>query len=190
MGKYIYLFIGESGSGKTQICNRLAECDGMKQLWSYTTRKPRYDDEPGHIFVDAFPQDARCVAYTEFDGKQYWATQEQVDECDTYVVDPAGLEWFMRQNRGKTPIVFYLQTSRRTRKRRMLARGDSKEDTKRRLKHDKKEFKEFRDAAYHCSDTLPTTIIIDNNDDNDSGLQQVRHYIYFFEDGDLDQDFI
>lgn len=188
MGKYIYLFVGESGSGKTTICDALAQ-DGLKQIWSYTTRKPRYENEPGHIFVDHYPQNTRCVAYTKFDDCEYWATHEQVDECDTYVIDPAGLEWFLgRYNGEKQPIVFYIATSRRTRRRRMKARGDSREDIYRRLHHDSEAFADFRDAAYHCSDTLPLTIVIDNNSDDDSGLNAVRHYIEFFEEGDCDSD--
>ena len=190
MGEYIYLFIGESGCGKTTICNQLAE-DGLKQLWSYTTRKKRYDGEPGHVFVDTFPQNTRCVAYTNFDGCEYWATAEQVDESDTYVVDPAGLQWFLSNYHGdKKPIVFYLDTSRLTRRRRMKARGDKPEDIRRRLQHDKEEFAQFRYDAYHCSDALPLVIIIDNNANDGSGLQKVRDYIKFFEEGDPDTDFI
>ncbi len=190
MGKYIYLFIGESGCGKTTICNALAK-DGFKQLWSYTTRKPRYENEPGHVFVDKFPQNTRCVAYTEFDGNEYWATAEQVDASDTYVVDPAGLQWFLSIYHGeKIPIVFYLETSRRTRRRRMKARGDKPEDIRRRLKHDKEEFAEFREAAYGCSDTLPLVIIVNNDANDDSGVQTVRDYIQFMEGGESDTDLI
>lgn len=190
MGKYIYLFIGESGCGKTTICNALAQ-DGYKQLWSYTTRKPRYDNEPGHVFVDSFPQNTQCVAYTKFDNCEYWATAEQVEEADTYVVDPAGLQWFLSNYHGsKQPIVFFLDTSRRTRKRRMKARGDCPEDIRRRLKHDKVEFAEFRYDAYRCSDKLPLTIVIDNNASDSSGLDRVRDYIHFFEEGDPDTDII
>ena len=188
MGQYIYLFIGESGSGKTTLCNQLAE-RGYKQLWSYTTRKPRCPNESGHVFVDEFPQNTRCVAYTKFDGNEYWATVEQVDESDTYVVDPDGLHWFMTHYRGeKRPVIFYISTSRWTRRRRMKDRGDASSDIRRRLKHDREEFRQFRKDAYGCSKDLPVTIIVDNNSDDNGGLQTVLNYIGFFEDGDIDTD--
>lgn len=183
---YIYLFIGESGSGKTTLCEELAN-RGYKQLWSYTTRPRRYPEEGGHIFIKQFLQDTQCVAYTEFDGYLYWATPEQVDECDTYVVDPAGLTYFLNVYHGpKKPIVFFIDTNTRTRRRRMKKRGDAKEAIRRRLQHDKKEFATFRKRVYACDPDLPPVFIIDNNTDNGDGLKTVQNYLAFFEEGDLD----
>ena len=189
MGKYIYLLMGESGSGKTTICNKLAENDNYRQLWSYTTRKMRYPNEPGHIFVDSFPQGARYVAYTEFDGNQYWATQDQVDEADTYVVDPKGLKWFLNNYHGlKTPVLFYIYASRRARKRRMKLRGDKIEDIRRRIKNDKDEFCDMFARVLECDPTLPTSFIIDNSKDDDAAYQTIHDMIGWFEEGGCDTD--
>lgn len=119
-------------------------------MQSYTTRPKRHPNETGHIFVqeEDFEQYKNDIcAYTEFDGHKYWTTYEQIDESDLYIIDPAGVESLMlyAQNSGqsfkKFLLVVRLNVSRRTCKKRMLERGDTKEDAKRRLKHDKKAFK-------------------------------------------------
>lgn len=86
-------------------------------------------------------------AYTEFDGHKYWTTYEQIDESDLYIVDPAGVESLMlyaqnsEQPFKKVFLVMRLDVSKRTCKKRMLERGDTKENVKRRLRHDKEAFK-------------------------------------------------
>lgn len=87
-------------------------------------------------------EDDLC-AYTEFDGYKYWATIHQVDESDLYIIDPAGIKFFMRYYRGhRIPVVIGLCVDESTCKKRMQARGDSKDAIKRRLKHDQKAFKD------------------------------------------------
>ena len=49
--KPLFLFVGKSASGKTTIVNLLEKTYGYKAVESYTTRKPRYDGERGHIFI-------------------------------------------------------------------------------------------------------------------------------------------
>lgn len=116
-------------------------------LESYTTRPKRTPDEKGHIFVNDLEfekyKDDLC-AYTEFDGYKYWATNKQVDECDIYIIDPAGVEYFKTQYKGdKYPLTIELLADKKTRRQRMFNRGDSKKDVERRLKHDKAAFKDF-----------------------------------------------
>lgn len=148
MGKYIYLIVGESGSGKSWIVDRLTAA-GMTAIQSYTTRSPRYPGETGHIFVDKMPEDmAGFVAYTHFDGHDYWATTQQVEENDLYVVDPAGVTYFLRHYDGtKRPVVFYIETTEKTRRKRMKKRGDKRRDIRRRIQHDRTM---FGVQAYDC----------------------------------------
>lgn len=83
-------------------------------------------------------------AFTEFDGHKYWSTNTQVDDSDFYIIDPDGIDYFKEQYKGrKIPYSIELKTSKKVRKKRMLARGDDKKDVKRRLKHDKKKFAGF-----------------------------------------------
>ena len=57
---------------------------GLIQLQSYTTRPPRYEGEKGHIFVSKREFDLLYprVAYTNYNGYEYYATITQVNESD------------------------------------------------------------------------------------------------------------
>ena len=73
MNKPLFLFVGKSASGKTTIANLLEEKYLFNQVQSYTTRKPRYEGETGHIFVteDEFNALEDIVSYTFYNGNQY-----------------------------------------------------------------------------------------------------------------------
>ena len=92
--KNLYLFVGQSGVGKSTIAEKLEEKHGIKQVISYTTREPRYEGENTHIFISdkQFDRLENIVAFTEFAGHRYCATQEQLDGCDIYVIDPQGVD--------------------------------------------------------------------------------------------------
>lgn len=151
MKNVICLIVGESGSGKTTISNLLSEYGNLNVLESYTTRPERYKDEKGHVFATDKDYESlkdNICAFTEFDGYKYWATNDQVDNSDVYVIDPAGIDYFKTQYRGeKHVVVVYLKVDKKERKKRMLNRGDSKKAIKRRLKHDKKAFKNVEKCA-------------------------------------------
>lgn len=49
MTKTVLLLVGKSGSGKTEIANQFRQ-RGYDVLQSYTTRKPRNENEWGHLF--------------------------------------------------------------------------------------------------------------------------------------------
>lgn len=125
----------------------LCEWYGLKQIQSYTTRQPRYPGETGHIFLDkskfkSFDEIKRKypnrVAETVFDGELYFATSEQVDECDIYVIDPAGITYLKDIYKGKKNIkVVRLKCSKQERVERMQKRGDADLSIYRRLANDK-----------------------------------------------------
>lgn len=110
MSKPLILLVGKSGSGKTTVAKYLEFTYGLKMLESYTTRKPRYPFEKGHTFVskEEFNTMQNKVAHTLFDGHDYWATQEQCDASDVYVIDPDGVKSLKRNYIGARPykIVF------------------------------------------------------------------------------------
>lgn len=142
--------VGPSGTGKTTIQKELETRYGLKAVESYTSRKPRYEGEEGHIFVSreeilGFPDK---VAFTDYNGNLYCATQSQVDECDIYVIDVDGVKEFRRLYHGKkTPIVFGLTLSETTCYNRMIERGDTWEAAAERIMNDRKAFAELRDIA-------------------------------------------
>lgn len=83
------------------------------------------------------------MAFTQFNGYRYCATQEQVDKADTYIIDPAGIEDFYQKYNGeKTVVCIELLASWRARYKRMRSRGDSILKTISRLLHDRKAFED------------------------------------------------
>ena len=129
MGNCIFLIVGCSGSGKTTITEQLEQKYGLKSIQSYTTRKPRYEGETGHIFIsdEEFDKLTDMVAYTEFAGNRYCATAEQVENNDLYIIDPKGVDFFMKAYKGsKTPKVIFISSNLTTRYERMIGRAETK----------------------------------------------------------------
>ena len=127
MGNCIFLIVGCSGSGKTTITEQLEQKYGLKAIQSYTTRQPRYDGETGHIFVsdEEFNELTDMVGYTEFAGNRYCATAEQVENDDLYIIDPKGIDFFMKLYKGsKTPKVIFISSDMTTRYERMKSRAE------------------------------------------------------------------
>ena len=129
MGNCIFLIVGCSGSGKTTITEQLEQKYGLKSIQSYTTRKPRYEGETGHIFIsdEEFNKLTDMVAYTEFAGNRYCATAEQVENNDLYIIDPKGVDFFMKAYKGsKTPKIIFISSNLTTRYERMVGRAETK----------------------------------------------------------------
>ena len=127
MIKPLLLFVGKSSSGKTTIANILEKEHGYIQVQSYTTRKPRYEGETGHIFVTEkeFNKLGRLAAYTLYNGNKYGTTFKQVDECDIYVIDVPGVETLLKKYKTERPIfIIYFDVSVYNRINRMIERGD------------------------------------------------------------------
>lgn len=127
--KNIFLIVGCSGSGKTTITEQLEQKYGLKSIQSYTTRQPRYDGETGHIFIsdEEFDKLTDMVAYTEFAGNRYCATAEQVENNDLYIIDPKGVDFFMKAYKGsKTPKIIFISSNLTTRYERMVGRAETK----------------------------------------------------------------
>jgi guanylate kinase len=129
MSKPLFLFIGQSASGKTTIANMLSEKYGLRQVESYTTRKPRFDGETGHIFIteNEFKNLGELAAYTYYNNHHYGTTFEQLNECDIYVIDVPGVETLLQKLKKDTrPIyIFYFDVSVYNRILRMVDRHDS-----------------------------------------------------------------
>ena len=150
-----FLIIGESGSGKTNTVQQLEKL-GYPTLNSYTTRRPRYDGETGHLFTSVANYKiekmvGNVVAWTIFDDNIYFSTLKQLEACSTYVVDIKGamdlLEGF-----GDTYkfISIYINTTKLTRYKRMRLRGDSFFNTRKRIIHDIRAFEHIRNITNYC----------------------------------------
>lgn len=183
--KPLFCMVGKSASGKTTIADILEKSGKYRQTQSYTTRSPRYENEIGHIFVtnEEFDKLENIVAYTEYNGFRYAATAEQVNSVDIYVVDVPGVETLLDKYHSKRPIVvFYFDTSVRTRIDRMIDRHDSDMAIISRLYNDEEFDWEDRlnKLIWHHKNNLNRDVtlhIINANLDVANVLAQVTNYI-------------
>ena len=144
----LVLLVGRSGSGKTTLEKMLVEI-GFKSVKSYTTRPRRTEDEDNHTFVSKEEFDAleNKIAYTNFNGYEYCATKEQLDNATVYVIDPAGVEYLKQSGYDRELFIVYLETWGSTCMTRMLDRGDDYDEAKQRIANDEREFALFGDKA-------------------------------------------
>lgn len=185
MKKPLFLFVGKSASGKTTIADILEQKYGYKQVSSYTTRKPRYDGEIGHVFVNdsEFNNLGELVAYTEYNGYRYGTTAEQLDKCSIYVVDVPGVETLLeRYKTNRSIIIFYFDTTVYTRINRMINRDDGDMVIISRLLQDEKDdwFKQLDHLVWNYSHIFKRNIdlySINANGDKDTVLEMVRYYM-------------
>lgn len=141
--KNIYLLAGPSGSGKSSVARELTQRYGLKEVWSYTERPPRYDGEPGHVFVtpEQFDVAGKMCAFTFYNGYRYGVPESVIEENDIYVIDPAGIRYMQERYSGsKGVVVIAIYASLEERAVRMLERGDAPAAAKDRLQTDDKEF--------------------------------------------------
>ena len=141
--KNIYCIVGPSGAGKTTVAEQLQKLFGFVPVESYTTRPARHNGEAGHIFVSKEQFDAlgEMVAYTRYNGHEYGVTSDIIDRCDTYVIDPPGVEYMLQRYHGRKGVVVICLSADRTElAARMRKRGDSEEQIARRLQHDAEVF--------------------------------------------------
>lgn len=192
MNDVLFLLVGKSASGKSTIANILEKQYEYKQLQSYTTRKPRYKKEPGHIFLSKseFEKLENIVAYTEYSGSKYCATADQIDKCNVYVVDVPGVETLLQKYQSDRPIVIiYFSANIRTRIDRMIDRHDSDMEIVSRIYNDEKFDWEDRlnKAVWNYKYNEGKNIVMYTvyaNQDIDSVFSQVKNII----DTNLEED--
>lgn len=186
MNNPLYLFVGRSASGKTTIANILADKYDYKQVESFTTRQPRFDNEPGHVFVteDEFNNLGELAAYTFYNGNHYGTTFKQLDECSIYVVDVPGVEslLYKYQDSDRKICIIYFDASVYTRIHRMIDRGDSDNAIVCRLVQDEKDdwFSNLKATVWPYNNILHKCIdicMINANMDLTDVLNQVLYYI-------------
>lgn len=185
MNKPLLLFVGPSGSGKTTIANLLEEKYDYKQVQSYTTRKPRYEGEVGHIFIteEEFDNLGELTAYTLYNGNKYGTTVEQVDDSDIYVIDVPGIKTLLDNYKTERMVyIIYFDTSVYTRINRMIERGDHDGKIISRLLEDEKYdwYQEIQDVILkaNCNTYRYVRLYkIDANEPPSSVINQVLWYL-------------
>lgn len=97
---------------------------------------------------EEFDKLKNLCAYTVFDGHRYGVPAEMVEVSDIYVIDPAGVAYMKEHYSGKKGVkVIGLFAAEEVCKRRMRARGDSKEAVCERVEHDRIAFAPARRIA-------------------------------------------
>jgi guanylate kinase len=149
----IVCLVGESGSGKSTIAE-LLEKKGCNYIQSYTTRKPRFEGEKGHIFVDrkqiidkyniAYDSSKMAkdkaismalidnsIAYTYYNGEHYYAVEEQYQDkgISIYVIDVAGIKMLREKVKDAEILVIYIKTDEMIRTQRMYYRKHPDENS-------------------------------------------------------------
>lgn len=176
----IVCLLGKSGSGKTTIVKKLNKEYGYEILDSYTTRRPRYEGEEGHTFIDieTFAQLLDKVAYNNFNGHHYCATKNQVDMSDLYVIDVPGLKQLKELYHGKEIISIYIDVPMEVCLERMRNRGDSEDKCWERLRHDDEAFRGVRGEVDYVLNGIPNdtwfqiAAIIDRHKKNTKAVER------------------
>lgn len=145
MSKPLIALLGRSGSGKNYIASRL-ERSGFTSVKSYTTRPIREDDPNDintHTFIspDTVSEYADdIVADTYFNGAYYFATRQQINMSDIYILDKAGLIQLYKNYHDRDILAFYIDCDSSICAERMSKRGDSDKAIMNRLQHDAEAF--------------------------------------------------
>ena len=185
----IYLLIGRTGSGKDYL-QKLLEDRGLKPLKSYATRPKRTPDEDSHIFIshDEAEKITDKAAYTQIGDYEYFSTRTQLRECDTYIIDPAGLDDLLRNVPDETYHIVYIEAEDDTRKIHAIKRAENKiqEEERFTARCDAEDamFSEFEkklvDMADNGTISYPdcvTSIEIYNNEYDKENAEQFADYL-------------
>lgn len=185
--KQLFLFVGKSASGKSTVANILEEKYGLKSVSSYTTRPPRHKDEKGHAFIseEEFDSLGELAAYTLYNGYRYGVTFNQIEECDTYVIDVPGVEYLLDKlgNSERHITIIYFDAAVSTRIDRMIDRGASDMEIIKRLYHDDTTddwYRKLDGLVWHHKNLEQKDVQlhkINANEDIESVLAQVLYYI-------------
>lgn len=181
------MIVGRSGCGKDTLAYCLTKNHGLKQLISTTTRPPRYTGETAHIFVSEEEANKMTerVAETVINGYQYFATKQQLDECDIYVVDPKGLSDTCQRAPDTDLCVVYVKASTKVRRKRAIDRAEDKEEAAKVFdaRHDDEDamFSKFENlidsedlTEFHKDYPTVSTVIILNNEATSIGAMDKK----------------
>lgn len=152
------ILIGESGSGKTTILNKLEEL-GFEKAINHTTRKPRENEENTKEYkflskeeFNKMWDNGELLQRAEFNGEYYGIATSSLKEngvCISIVNSVADIKRRAKElNLEDVKITtIYVYVNEQERIKRMEVRGDSKESIQTRLLLDKEKFKESKEVA-------------------------------------------
>lgn len=165
------LILGRSAVGKDYLAYKLSKKFGLKGVKSKTTRPIRFLHEDTHIFVNQETADKEVnkVAETKINGYTYYATEEDVEKADYYIIDPLGL-YQLVDNMPETRFhVVYIICPDELRCKRFMERGKTTaEEFYERNNAEKERFDEFEhtlkfEKKFHVMNNVPNITIYDSS---------------------------
>ena len=136
------ILCGASASGKTVTALELQKKYGLKKAITTTTREKRVGETDGveYFFIskDEFQKrlkENRFVESSLYNGNYYGCGIDQVADDKVVVLDPNGLHSF-KKLQNKNVITFLLIADEKTRRERMVSRGDKEENIEQRIIND------------------------------------------------------
>lgn len=140
------ILTGASASGKTVTALDLQKRYGLVKAITTTTREKRVGETNGveYFFLtkDEFIKKLDQGAFVEhsiYNNNYYGCGIDQVDDNKIVVLDPNGLHSFLKL-KNKNIVSFLLIADEKTRKERMISRGDKPENIQIRLTNDVVDF--------------------------------------------------
>ena len=137
---------GASASGKTVTALDLQKRHGLVKAITTTTREKRVGETDGveYFFVtkEEFQKrlsENKFVEHSLYNGNFYGCGIDQVSDNKIVVLDPNGLHAFLKL-KDKNVVSFLLIADEKTRRERMVSRGDKAENVASRIKNDVKDF--------------------------------------------------
>lgn len=150
MQKTLVLIVGETGSGKDTVANKLP----FPKVVSYKTGPMRASDVQfvTHNFIsdklmDELEKQDNIIAWTKTGDIRYCATYDQLDNDVTiYIINPDGVRWFKENYKGPelNVIVIGLYLPLETRKSRCRIRSDFDTMFMNRVQAEQEDFNRFR----------------------------------------------
>lgn len=165
------LILGRSAVGKDYLADKLSKKFGLKGVKSKTTRPIRFLHEDTHVFVNQETADKEInkVAETKINGYTYYATEEDVEKADYYIIDPLGL-YQLVDNMPETRFhVVYIICPDELRCKRFMERGKTTaEEFYERNNAEKERFDEFEhtlkfEKKFHVMNNVPNITIYDSS---------------------------
>lgn len=112
-----FLIVGRTVSGKDYLREILENSYGWKFVKSRTTRKPRYDGEDKYIFISKDDvkntPESNIIAKTEINNEIYFATKDDFEPADAYIIDPNGVEYLCEKCKDEWFEIIYVQSDKK-----------------------------------------------------------------------------
>ena len=193
----MYLIVGRTGSGKDYLAQKIIELstvitaddkpinkEPMTVLKSYTTRPKRNESEDTHIFItkgEAVSYTDK-VATTQIGDYEYFATANQVEHTDLYIIDPHGIEELTKSMPDTEFQIIYVHVNEDLNRRiNAIKRAEDKikeeEIFAKRNAAEDEQFTEFEDKIFHrmdkeiCFPNNVKSVIIAENDYTDNCME-------------------